>query len=255
MNSVSGNITIQGNSTSGFGVEIDTSTLSANAGGVSIIGTSTAGGSSAGAAISRSNISSQNGAISVIGTFAANAIAGRGLLIDHNVAIASSGNGSITLQGTGANADFSEGFYGAGNNITVSSGGGNIAILGQSSANNSTALFLGGSGIQIVAPASGANITLQATAGASSGTALVLGNAVIGSATNTGTVTLRADSMSSAGANISGAGTLVIEPVTSSTTIGLGSGASGLQTTPRTGMLFFSRATEMAEPRRPWRNS
>ncbi|MBI1315113.1 hypothetical protein GC176_27800, partial [bacterium] len=211
INSSGGNISIRGKGLDGgstsvsAGVAID-KPVSSGAGPITIVGTggSTSGFGNYGVVLSNGTITSTSGNISVTGTAAGTGTSETGVYLALTSSI-STATGAIDVTGTGA---------------ATGSGTGNYGIL---LANNANTIESTGSG----------SITLTATAGAAS-TDLQTNatSATIGGASDSGFITLNANSIAfSATTIVQSTGQLTIQPRTASTNINLGAGAtdSGLQ--------------------------
>lgn len=224
-----GNITLNGTgggsstapSSNGVVIGSNTTITTGSTGNISITGQ---GG--AGSGINNAGVEFANGPITLQST-STGASAG---------AISITGTGG----GTGSNANGVWFRSGGGANINVTSARGDISLSGMGSATGSgsgvmVADLASASSTQIASTGAGA-ITLTGT-GSGGQPGIVTSSTgatshAIGSATMTGALTLRADTMDLAGTlSIRGAGDLIVEPLTASTSIGLAGGAGTLNLT------------------------
>ncbi len=203
-------------------IELLDSKLISNGGNIKLTGISgNTGTGNTGIVMSGADaiVQSQNGSISLIGTGASTGGIGsgnRGISQESGAKVITTG-GSITIDGTGAEA----GIYFADTNSKISTTSGAISLTGK-----------GGFGIYqqntaAVTSTSG-NITYTGTGTTAPGIVAIGTTTPIGGNTS-GNIILNADTMQLNDATIQGTGTLTIQPITPSTTIGLGTGSGTLQ--------------------------
>ncbi len=243
-----GNITLEGGSASnGYargsaatdfrGIHIIGSNISSGAGNITLRGTGgTPGNSDAPVGVDivgSSFVQTSSGSLTINGVGGAGNTA-LGVSIFNNAQVRTTGGGSINITGSSA----ATGTFAAGVNIetgasVAAQGGGGVTLTGTGSSGGAGALNHGvviQNSSLVVASGTG-GLTIQGTAGAgSSGIATLTGTNFIGNtvASNfTGPLTLTADTLSLANVLIRGAGTLLIQPLNASTTMGVGDGATG----------------------------
>ena len=243
-----GNITLEGGSASnGYargsaatdfrGIHIIGSNISSGAGNITLRGTGgTPGNSDAPVGVDivgSSFVQTSSGSLTINGVGGAGNTA-LGVSIFNNAQVRTTGGGSINITGSSA----ATGTFAAGVNIetgasVAAQNGGGVTLTGTGSSGGAGALNHGvviQNSSLVVASGTG-GLTIQGTAGAgSSGIATLIGTNFIGNtvASNfTGPLTLTADTLSLANVLIRGAGTLLIQPLNASTTMGVGDGATG----------------------------
>jgi filamentous hemagglutinin family protein len=207
-------------------------------GGITVTGTggaSSSGGNDEGVAIGGSIVAS-GGPISISGTGGNGRGNGNVGLRVSGGAIANSGTGTINLSGTGQGNTNSGSNYGmeVDTGGVVSSVNGDLTILNATGGGAGTGtanfgLFVTGAGSSLDTTGSG-NIMITGKAGngaASTGLDVVNTNGI--HTMGTGNITVNTDTMTLAVAsNINSAGDVTVQPVTNSTTIGVGAGVGTL---------------------------
>ncbi|MBX9861064.1 MAG: filamentous hemagglutinin N-terminal domain-containing protein [Sphingomonas sp.] len=226
LNSGGGLISIRGTGGSGnpYGIlSQGTTALSSGAGQVTVVGTGgTAANDAFGIYWTAGTITTTTGGITLTGTGGGTGAGAVNRGIDFR-GTATSTSGNIALTGTSsAGIDHSQGIFLA--NATLSTAG-NIDITGASSAvatGNNAGIFF--QPATITGTGSG-NITITATSLAGND-ALQMYGGTVGGGSFTGALTLNANSLTLAN-TLSGSGALFIQPTTASTSIGVGTSASG----------------------------
>ncbi|MFZ5806882.1 MAG: filamentous hemagglutinin N-terminal domain-containing protein [Verrucomicrobiota bacterium] len=223
-----------GNNNYGMGLfgavsAISSTGTSDTTGTISLVGTGGGGGAGCYGIYSWSNITSAYGDISYTGVGGGTNNQNYGVLLSCARKIESTGTGSgaatITIIGTGGTGD-SGGvimYENSGMTSQVISVDGDIIITGYGAGTDS------GINLHYVISNGSADITLSGTSASGIGinSDPDAADTKIGSATMTGNITLSADSMNFLNSTIQGLGTLLIQPTTTTTTIGLGTGATG----------------------------
>ena len=205
---VDGTVRVQGlargTGTGNTGMSLTNATIQATGNGNVIINAQSAAGGNAsdGILLSNSALKVFNGTMTVAGSATGTGTGSNGIEVTSGGVIASTGSGDIRLDGTTTAT-------GASNNRGVVVSGGTVRTA-------TGALTLQGSSAN---PAAGAAISLE-----SGGT--------IGGASQAGAVTLTGDTVNLASGQVSGTGPLLLQPLTPSTSIGVGTGASGTFSLP-----------------------
>ncbi|MDP1613549.1 MAG: YDG domain-containing protein, partial [Sulfuritalea sp.] len=175
------------------------------------------------------------GNISLTGTGVAGTTDALGIYVISGTTITTT-SGNITLNGTGgAGSWFNCGVYldgTIGPNTKISSATGAISITGQGAGSGTDNYGIVLSGGVVVTSTGSANITLDGRgAGTAQGIYTNIGTNIIGGASDTGNITLIADSASGADSlflsnlAIQSTGNLLLQPLNAATTIGLAGGA------------------------------
>ena len=169
-----------------------------------------------------------NGDVIVNGLGGAGADTNDGVLV--NTGQVSVFNGSMTVSGTGRGTGIgNDGIEVSGGAVVAATGSGNVSLAGASTATGAT----NNRGIVVSAAAvrsAGGTLTLQGSSvNPAAGAALSLESAgTLGGAGQAGAVTLTGDSINLASGQVGGTGALLLQPLTPSTSIGLGDGAGGV---------------------------
>ena len=144
-------------------------------------------------------------------------------------AVGTTGTGTANVTGlSAATGDASHGVYLNQGSVT-SAGTGDITIVGTGAGTTQSDGVRMVSGAQAVASSSG-DVTVTGSGSGASGVGLAMEGflgSTIGGASSTGAVTINADTVSLPFADITGLGTLTLRPITSGTSVGLGTGALG----------------------------
>lgn len=222
------------------GIYLSGTTLSTGSGNLTLTGTgSPVGSGDLGIgvdAVSSSVIQSTTGTITIngIGATGGSANSYLGISIFNGSQVKTTAGGSIVMTGTAYATGTGNSGINLGTNASVQAlAGGAITLSGTGSASGSGTSNIGlyiHDGSSVLGTGN-TTIVLNATPGAGSSGIVtdtatnVLGNSVAGSFT--GSLTLNTDSVAFSGATLNGSGALVIQPQTTSATIGLGDSASG----------------------------
>ena len=209
-----GNISIrgQGDATNGggasIGVDISNSTsITTTSGNISITGTGGAANDAFSMGVSLFNGSSLNtatGTVTVTGTTTSTGTNAYGVKLQQNSKIEATGNGVITVSGTGS---------------ASGSGGSNdgVALF-----DNADIVSQGSGAISITGTAGAGSVAFNSGSGAND---IQLGQG--GAGTFSGALTISADTITIANASLGSTGALTVQPVTATTTVGIGNGSSG----------------------------
>ncbi len=227
-------------STGGFrGVDVDTGTVTTVEGDITIIGhAGDTGGSQQGIRVNTNGTVSSTGTGSGAGTITMTGVGGTGSATTGAVGININGtitsvDGDILLTGTGGGtgATAQQGIL---INNTVSSTGtganaANITLIGtggSSATGESAGVDLNPNDTLSVVDG---NLTITGTAGEGTSDGINL-EAAVGTGSTTGDFTFNTDGIVDFGGAVQSSGTLVIQPITASTAIGIGTGAAGALT-------------------------
>ncbi|WP_204368561.1 beta strand repeat-containing protein [Neosynechococcus sphagnicola] len=172
--------------------------------------------------------SSGSGTMQLLGIGQGNSTTNIGVAILGGASVFASGSGSTLLDGTGGSGGTANhGVLLQGPTTSIQVTNGSLSIQGVANGSGSSQGIRIDSGVTISAIGSG-DIDLQGTgAGISDGIFSTGSGNLIGGGSATGNISLTADRLTLDNVTVQGSGTLLIQPLSQSTSIGVGSGSSG----------------------------
>lgn len=224
-----------GGSSHGVGIR-SSSTVSTTTGALDVTGNAGQGTGSSTIAVflnATGSLSTTDGAITILGQPAGATTKSVGVRLQNGSSVTASGTGTISVTGTGKGSDtvnhgVDVGGSAAGT-VTLSTNSGTVTVTGTGTGSSGRGVFLSSTTEGVIKSTSG-SVTVTGTGG----TGAVANNAgihvsslnTIGVVGGTGSITMKADVMRLDG-TITGAGALTIQPLTDSTSIGLGTSSTG----------------------------